>query len=136
MTKEQEGAIKYLEDMKNNLKDLNKSGYVYAKENIETVLNMLKETSAESAEKDKIIAEKSVEIEKLKGDFKIIDEECSRLEKKEVKQDKIIDLMSEFISRYHCFEMVVYDLNDECTHEHECKDCIKQYFEQKATNDV
>ena len=50
MTKEQEVAIKYLEDMKNNLKDLNKSGYVYAKENIETVLNMLKEKEKQNKE--------------------------------------------------------------------------------------
>ena len=60
---------------------------------MQTVLSMLKETSAESAEKDKIIAEKSAEIEKLKRDFKIVDQECSRLEKKEAKHDKMIDLI-------------------------------------------
>ena len=127
MTKEQEVAIKYLEDMKNNLKDLNKSGYVYAKENIETVLNMLKEISAESAEKDKIIAEKSAEIEKLKTDFKIVDQECSRLERKEAKQDKIIDLMAEELTKH----MFVLSVGKTII----SKKGIKEYYEQKATND-
>lgn len=47
-------------------------------------------------------------------------------------KDKQIDLMSEFISKYHCFEVAVYDLDNECTHDHECKKCVKQYFETKA----
>ena len=128
MTKEQEAAIKYLEDMKNNLKDLNKSGYVYAKENIDTVLNMLKEISAESTEKDKIIAEKSAEIEKLKRDFKIVDQECSRLERKEAKQDKIIDLMAEELQTH----MFVVSVGKTIIG----KKGIKEYYEQKATNDV
>ena len=129
MTKEQEVAIKYLEDMKNNLKDLNKSGYVYAKENIETVLNMLKEISAESAEKDKIIAEKSAEIEKLKRDFKIVDQECSRLERKEAKQDKIIDLMAERIE-WLCKRNGI--LLDREHNENFTQEDIKQYFERKV----
>ena len=128
MTKEQEAAIKYLEDMKNNLKDLNKSGYVYAKENIDTVLNMLKEISADSAEKDKIIAEKSAEIEKLKTDFKIVDQECSRLERKEAKQDKMIDLMAEELQTH----MFVVSVGKTIIG----KKGIKEYYEQKATNDV
>lgn len=41
MTKEQE-AIKYLEIMNKNI-DFNKMGYVYAKEAIETALNIIKE---------------------------------------------------------------------------------------------
>lgn len=48
------------------------------------------------------------------------------------QKDKQIDLMAEYISKYHCFEIIVYDLDDECKHEHECKDCIKQYFEKLA----
>ena len=114
MTKEQEAAIKYLEDMKNNLKDLNKSGYVCAKENIETVLNMIKE--------------KDAEIEKLKTDFKIVDEECSRLEKKEAKQDKMIDLMAEELQTH----MFVVSVGKTIIG----KKGIKEYYEQKATNDV
>ena len=185
MTKEQEVAIKYLEDMKNNLKDLNKSGYVYAKENIDTVLNMLKEISADSAEKDKIIAEKSAEIEKLekeskqyfettikqakqfdkeienyknliadvsiiaqelgleedgttdeiiaqigrfKNNINILDQECSRLKKKEAKQDKMIDLMAEELQTH----MFVVSVGKTIIG----KKGIKEYYEQKATNDV
>lgn len=43
MTTEQREAIEYLKDMKNNQKDLNKSGYVYANEKIDTVLSLIKE---------------------------------------------------------------------------------------------
>ena len=45
-------------------------------------------------------AEKSLkgQIKKLKTDFKIVDQECSRLERKEAKQDKMIDLILEFLS--------------------------------------
>lgn len=55
-----------------------------------------------------------------------------RLQKETEEKDKQIDLMAEYISKYHCFEIIVYDLDDECKHEHECKDCIKQYFEKLA----
>lgn len=55
-----------------------------------------------------------------------------KLQKETEEKDKQIDLMAEFISKYHCFEIIVYDLDDECKHEHECKDCIKQYFEKLA----
>lgn len=44
--KKQEESIKYLEFMNGTL-DFNKLGYVYAKESIETVLNMLKEKDKE-----------------------------------------------------------------------------------------
>ena len=39
-------------------------------------------------------------IEKLQTDFKIVDQECSRLERKEAKQDKMIDLMALVILNY------------------------------------
>lgn len=106
MTKEQEKAILYLEYMNKNI-DFNKIGYVYAKEMIETVLNMLKE-------KDK-------EIE---------------------KKDKIIDLMTEYIN-YLSDELVqatgkneldFCDGNKCCEDsDYSCEECIKQYFERKAS---
>ena len=40
MPKEQEEAIKYLEFMNGTL-DFNKMGYVYAKESIKTILNLI-----------------------------------------------------------------------------------------------
>lgn len=102
---------------------LRKQRYMY-----KTVLNMLNKYSAESAEKDKIIAEKSAEIEKLKTDFKIVDQECSRLERKEAKQDKMIDLMAEELQTH----MFVVSVGKTIIG----KKGIKEYYEQKATNDV
>ena len=102
---------------------LRKQRYMY-----KTVLNMLNKYSADSAEKDKIIAEKSAEIEKLKRDFKIVDQECSRLERKEAKQDKMIDLMAEELQTH----MFVVSVGKTIIG----KKGIKEYYEQKATNDV
>lgn len=99
MTKEQE-ATKYIEK---RIKICNENADIcddndfdeeatYLREEsymLETVLNMLKE-------KDK-------EIETLKRDFKIVDQECSRLERKEAKQDKIIDLMAEDMIKGKCY---------------------------------
>ena len=82
---------------------------------IETVLNMLKE-------KDK-------EIKTLKRDFKIVDQECSRLERKEAKQDKIIDLMAERIE-WLCKSNGI--LLDEEHDENFTQEDIKQYFERKS----
>lgn len=102
---------------------LRKQRYMY-----KTVLNMLNKYSADSAEKDKIIAEKSAEIEKLKTDFKIVDQECSRLERKEAKQDKMIDLMAEELQTH----MFVVSVSKTIIG----KKGIKEYYEQKAINDV
>ena len=130
MTKEQEEAIKtmkhWIDYEKNNRDKINKADELINMQ--ETVLSMLKEISADSAEKDKIIAEKSAEIEKLKTDFKIVDQECSRLERKEAKQDKMIDLMAEELQTH----MFVVSVGKTIIG----KKGIKEYYEQKATNDV
>lgn len=52
------------------------------------------------------------------------------------KKDKIIDLMSEWISE-RCFYKDDYSnsceiIQDSCSKEDNCKDCIKQYFERKV----
>lgn len=96
MTKEQEEAIKTIDKMIKSYIEADECGlsnndFKHEIRAMQTVLSI----SAESAEKDKIIAEKFAEIEKLKTDFKIVDQECSRLERKEAKQDKIIDKISE-----------------------------------------
>lgn len=116
---------------------LRKQRYMY-----KTVLNMLNKYSADSAEKDKIIAEKSAEIEKLKTDFKIVDQECSRLEKKEAKQDKMINLMAEFIENNTLNDVLIENVcltlkckNEEC-HEDNWKECIKQYFERRVEDET
>ena len=85
---------------------------------IETVLNMLKE--------------KDAEIEKLKRDFKIVDEECSRLERKEAKQDKMIDLMTERIEWLCKSNGILLDKEHD---ENFTQEDIKKYFERKAAND-
>lgn len=130
MTKEQEEAIKtmkhWIDYEKNNRDKINKADELINMQ--ETVLSMLKEISADSAEKDKIIVEKSAEIEKLKTDFKIVDQECSRLERKEAKQDKMIDLMAEELQKH----MFVLSVGKTIIG----KKGIKEYYEQKATNDV
>ena len=67
-------------------------------------------------------------IEKLQTDFKIVDQECSRLERKEAKQDKMIDLMAEELQTH----MFVVSVGKTIIG----KKGIKEYYEQKATNDV
>ena len=64
----------------------------------------------------------------FEGVLNMIKEKDNEIEKK----DKIIDLMADFISKYHCFSVNVFDIDNECKKEHECKDCIKQYFENKV----
>lgn len=113
---------------------------------IEKLLNMLKEKDKEiqfqkdinKQEKDRHKqAEKSLkgQIKILKRDFKIVDQECSRLERKEEKQDKIIDLMSEWISE-RCLYIDEWGnsceiIQDSCNKIENCKLCIKQYFEKR-----
>ncbi len=96
---------------------------VTKKEYIETVLNMLKENSAEIEQKNTELAEKNAEIERL---------------------NRQIDLMADFMigglgdiafnaicKKSHC----TYELKDNRpTNFRKCKLCIKQYFERKATN--
>lgn len=72
---------------------------------------------------------------KLKEEFKAIDSECSRLERKEVEMEKIINLMTKYISNItDCpFESEGAYLNCEET----CDvitdaECWKQYFINKA----
>ena len=123
MTKEQEEAIEGLKFLSPSESD------------IETVLNMLKE-------KDK-------EIKQLKEDCKNLDKQAqqyfettiiqSKQFNEEVeKKDKIINLMAEYISNIEIDEDICMKniANTELCNEKysNCKECIKQYFEQKATN--
>ena len=123
MKKEEEKAIKVLKKYKNECieeykvelddkKNTDEQHASYLHQQIEavyTVLNMLKEKDKEiqfqkdinKQEKDRHKqAEKSLkgQIKTLKRDFKIVDQECSRLERQEAKQDKMIDLILEFLS--------------------------------------
>lgn len=127
MTSEQEKAIKRLEKRIKDNEDY-KTTQVWLTDDVSavyTVLNMLKE--------------KEAEIEKLKKDFKIVDEECSRLERKEAKQDKIIEVMTLFMSNLDIDEEICkHQVQAFCDNKPEgvtldvCAKCIKQYFEKQA----
>lgn len=74
---------------------------------------------------------------KLKDEFKAVDSECNRLERKEVEREKIIDLMAEHITSSAIVDDTVCaikcDCEDgiDCSHEKALK-CTKQYFKNKA----
>ena len=116
MTKEQEEIIKeikiYIHDY--TMESFGDDGYTRYEiseeeqeffNNIETVLSMLKENSAEIEQKNTELAEKNAEIE---------------------KKNKIIDLMAEELQK-HIF--VLYDGNTITS-----KKGIIEHFERKATN--
>lgn len=128
---------------------------------IKELQDTLKENSAEIEKKNTELAEKNAEIERLE---KVLDEKyifvtetrtvyarLMSLDKEDIvkndlalrneiyqhiedndKKDKIIDLMAEEINETdrgyidYCQFKMVCDRN--------CKECIKQYFERKATN--
>lgn len=128
-------------------------GFRSLQRDLGVVLNSIKEKDKEiqflkdinKQEKDRHKqAEKSLkgQIKKLKIDFKILDDECSRLERKEAKNDKIIDLMVEHIASAAIVDDTVCaikcdcktDINEDCTQEKMLK-CTKQYFERKVEDE-
>lgn len=136
MTKEQEEAISRLRKITNrqilygNKFGITIEGFRELQEDIETVLNMLKEKDAEINKYKRKNKELSIQLLKI---YKEQDNYNARIEKK----DKIIDLMAKYIADIDnediCFEIE----NKHCTKNMdygECEDCIKQYFERKATN--
>ena len=122
MIKKQE-AIKYFNNFTKYTKQLAKDEEsvngktIYQKdlekraEHFETVLNMLKENSAEILQKNTELAEKNAEIERLNRQIDLMAEE---IEKGDI----------EFTE--YCNFKIVCDRN--------CKGCIVKYFERKATN--
>ena len=144
MTKEQEEAIERC----NKLIETEHSNWIGItnQKAIETVLNMLKENSAEIHQKNTELAEKNAEIEKYKklladnlarelnNSIKAKEKANTDLEflnlgwKTELeKKDKMIDLMAEELQK-HIF--VLYD-GDTIT----SKKGIIQHYARKATND-
>lgn len=128
MTKEEKEAINnikvFIRSIRSDLTEESEDNQKLAND-IETLLSMLKE--------------KEAEIEKLKKDFKIVDEECSRLERKEAKQDKIIEVMTLFMSNLDIDEEICkHQVQAFCDNKPEgvtldvCAKCIKQYFEKQA----
>lgn len=113
MTKEQE-AIEYLKESvliyKNTIPKISKA--------IEIVLSMLKHNSAEIEQKNTELAEKNAEIE---------------------NKDKIINEMAKYIDSNNYVDseecQFQWDFNiKKCIENGDCKDCIKQYFENKVNS--
>lgn len=102
------------------------------KEAIETVLNILKQNSAE-------LAEKSAEIEKYKSLYNKALEDLAKTNRKNIENIKVIDLMVKAMNKIQDPQICKYcdnniNLNNGyCTDAKKCKEGIKQYFEQKAT---
>ena len=141
MTTEQREAIEYLKEMKNNQKDLNKSGYVYANEKIDTALSLMKEQQ-EEIEKLKVnlaksCADRTLDRETLKNQENENLEALHRAYNEELdKKNKQIDLMAEYISKRDVEEDICMKNKtnpDWCNEDYtNCKDCIKQYFKELA----
>ena len=130
MTKEQREAIKSLNEFVNT-----KYGAFTAKEG-QTVLSMLKEQQEENKKKDKIINEQLKENVKLQAELNTENNRCMILANNDKFKEQIIGLMVEWISE-RCFYKDDYSnsceiIQDSCSKEDDCKDCIKQYFENKA----
>lgn len=137
MTKEQEETIDRLRKITNrqilygNKYGITIEGFREVQEDIETVLNLLKEKGTEINKYKRKNKELSNQLLKI---YKEQDNYNARIEKK----DKVIDLMAKYIADIDnediCFEIE----NKHCDKNMdygECEDCIKQYFERKATND-
>ena len=92
MSEEEKKAIEYLKYMKNRL-DFNKIGYVYAKEDIETVLNLIKKL------------EKENEILKRAFDKQTADMSNNLLELQQ--KDKQIDLMAEVMFKNNTAQLII-----------------------------
>ena len=136
MTKEQEviQRLQYLRDdiRQNKIKVcelISEEGKYNLADDIETVLNMLKE--------------KDEEIEKLKADNKKAWKLNANMKQRHLsdifkinKKDKQIDLMAEYISKIDIEEDICIKNKtnpDWCNEDYtNCKNCIKQYFERKA----
>ena len=159
--KEQEEAVKFLELHTNFMGKLDKGrciripeeNFTKTKESIKTVLNMLKENSAEIQQKNTELAEKNAEIEKYKklladnlarelnNSIKAKEKADTDLEYLNIgwqleleKKDKMIDLMAEEIKKRATCPLDDYNYDLDC--ENKCnnntKECWKQYFERKA----
>lgn len=72
---------------------------------------------------------------KIKEEFKAVDNECSRLEQKEVELEKAIDLMAKLIS--NIIDCPLESEGEDLDCEKMCglrteEECWKQYFKNKA----
>lgn len=141
MTKEQEEII---QRVNSDIDSPLSGGYttIVLTDDLEEILNMLKEKDAEIEKYKKLLADNLAKglnnslqaKQKANTDLEDLNEGW-KIELK--KKDKVIDLMAKYIADIDnediCFEIE----NKHCDKNMdygECEDCIKQYFERKATN--
>ena len=99
-------------------------------------LKELQEQQEENKKKDKTIDEQLKENVKLQTELNTENNRCMILANNDKFKEQMIDLMAEWISE-RCFYKDDYSnsceiIQDSCNKEDDCKDCIKQYFENKA----
>lgn len=138
--KEQEEAIKFLELHTNFMGKLDKGrciripeeNFTKTKESIKTVLNMLKENSAEIHQKNTELAEKNAEIEKYKQLYNKALDDAVITAHDNMKKDKMIDLyIDELVTNE--FDRCCQERCRECEKDKDTlRTCIKQYFERKV----
>ncbi len=105
-------------------------------ENLEQSHRDISEIEEENKKKDKIIDEQLKENVKLQTELNTENNRCMILANNNKFKEQMIDLMAEWISE-RCFYKDDYSnsceiIQDSCNKEDDCKDCIKQYFENKA----
>ena len=111
MDKELEETIKYLKAMR--VIDFDKLGFVYAKETIDEVLNLIKQQQSELERKEYLYHKALSEL--VIAD-KVIDEMIEEYEF--VHRANIINFCEDKLRKNACIQ--------------DCKLCIKQYFEKKV----
>lgn len=155
MTKEQEKAIEILEHIKKEFKGSTKAPNINTRNTatikiqaIETVLSMLKQKDKEiEFQKDIRNTEKNRHKKTEKSLKGMINKQNTELAEKNAeieKKDKLNKLLIDFIYKMSIIRpgTIMYDLKEDgfdtskCGNckDKSCKECIKQYFERKATN--
>ena len=131
MTKEEEKAIENLTKLlkQRDEKQVKITTYNLF-ENIETVLSMLKENSAE-------LAEKSAEIEKYKSLYNKALEDLAKTNRKNIENIKVIDLMVKAMNKIQDPQICKYCDNNinlnhgYCTDAKKCKEGVKNILKGK-----
>lgn len=148
MTKEQEEAISRLRKITNrqilygNKFGITIEGFKELQEDLETVLNMLKEKDAEIEKYKKLLADNLAR--ELNNSIKAKEKADTDLEYLNIgwqleleKKDKMIDLMAEEIKKRATCPLDDYNYDLDC--ENKCnnntKECWKQYFERKVEDE-
>ena len=131
MTKEEEKAIENLTKLLKQRDEKHVKITTYNLfENIETVLSMLKENSAE-------LAEKSAEIEKYKSLYNKALEDLAKTNRKNIENIKVIDLMVKAMNKIQDPQICKYCDNNinlnhgYCTDAKKCKEGVKNILKGK-----